>query len=187
MKLWRFPNDVQGWLTELEGTGLAALATGKKVLEIGSYLGRSTICMAQTAWRVTAVDTFDGQGTPTPLQTLERFSVNLKRFQVEDRVHVAVGPSTTIIPTFLHDSFDIVFIDGAHDTQSVLNDVGASMRVVKSQGLFVFHDYRTFPGEYDGRWDPGVTEVVNGLVSGAGKMILLARFGTVAVLKRNLQ
>ena len=37
---------VRGWLTQAEGDKLARLAEGKKVLEIGSYCGRSTIAMA---------------------------------------------------------------------------------------------------------------------------------------------
>src|SRR5690606_30630361 len=46
---FRFPSDVQGWLSYREGKTLYDLARGKRVLEIGSYCGRSTICLAQSA------------------------------------------------------------------------------------------------------------------------------------------
>lgn len=58
-----FPRKVVGWLTEEEGIELARLAEGKICLEIGSYCGRSTICLAQKARSVGALDTFDGRGT----------------------------------------------------------------------------------------------------------------------------
>src|SRR5690606_2342502 len=81
-----FPYDVEGWLQPSEGTVLAELATEKDVLEIGSYCGRSTICMARTASHVTAVDYFDGRGTPTPKDTLTDFHRNLQRYGVADKV-----------------------------------------------------------------------------------------------------
>src|SRR5258708_4656047 len=48
-EMFRFPEEVCGWLTDAEGRKLAELAADKRVLEIGSCEGRSTICMAQVA------------------------------------------------------------------------------------------------------------------------------------------
>ncbi len=39
--------DVRGWLNDDEGRLLAKYAEGKRVLEVGSYCGRSTIWMAR--------------------------------------------------------------------------------------------------------------------------------------------
>jgi hypothetical protein len=61
IKDWKFPTDVRGWLTPKEGETLAQLAEGKLVLEIGSYHGLSTICMAQTAKMVHAIDWCRGE------------------------------------------------------------------------------------------------------------------------------
>src|SRR4051812_45637582 len=55
-----FPRDVDGWLTPEQGRILAELATDKVCLEIGSYQGKSTICMAQTAKHVHSVDWHQG-------------------------------------------------------------------------------------------------------------------------------
>src|ERR1700730_14525863 len=57
---WRFPAEVPGWLTEPEGRKLAELSRGKRVLELGTYLGRSAICIAQTAVNLLTIDWHQG-------------------------------------------------------------------------------------------------------------------------------
>jgi len=158
---WRFPDDVNGWLSEAEGAALAQLAAGKQALEIGSYCGLSTICMAQTAQEVVAVDPFDGRGTPLPRDTFAEFSANLKRYGVAVRAHRGtineVGPC-------LEPSFDLVFIDGAHDVDSVRNDIGWARRLLRPEGLVAFHDYGRLG-------DEGVTEAVEEFLSGGAQLL----------------
>jgi len=173
----RFPHDIPGWLTEEEGHALYELARGKVVLEIGSYCGRSTVCIAQAAERVHAVDPFDGRGTPDPTSTLEIFKLTLSDFDVSGKVTTHIGTSAEAI---LPEGFDMAFIDGAHDFRSVMTDVAIARKVLKPGGLLVFHDYRTFPGEYDSRWDEGVTNAVTALLNSGMK--LLSRHGSIAVL-----
>lgn len=173
---WKFPHDVEGWLSYREGKALADLARGKRVLEIGSYCGRSTICMAQTAESVVAIDPFDGSGTPRPRSTADEFRDNIARYGVADRVE-AIHPDGAIP----RPKFDLAFIDGAHDSDSVQADIDKSLACLKPDGLLVFHDYRSEPGECDGRWDPGVNEAVDRLVIDGGE--ILARHETIAVVR----
>jgi len=170
-----FPHDVNGWLLAEEGTALQELARGKRVLEIGSYCGKSTICLAQTAEHVTAVDYFDGRSTPEPKDTFAVFWENLRRYRVDSRV-ATLSPDEEF-----GEGFDLAFIDGAHDIESVRADIDKALRSIKPGGLLVFHDYRTRSGEFDGRWDPGVTEAVNELLANGGEMI--STHATVAVVK----
>lgn len=51
-------SEVRGWIYNDECEALQKLATGKTCLEIGSFLGKSTVAMAETARVVRAVDTF---------------------------------------------------------------------------------------------------------------------------------
>jgi hypothetical protein len=180
---FRFPSDVDGWLSYDEGLALSKLANGKDVLEIGSYCGRSTICMAQTANRVVAVDPFDGRGTPRMNHsTLESFKNNIERYGVAGKVDTLVGTADEALTEFDHYvPFDLVFIDGAHDADSVRNDISHARRLLKPDGLLAFHDYRVHPGQYDGRWDPGVTTAVDELVKSGGE--LLSVNSTVAVVR----
>lgn len=178
---WRFPWDVEGWLSEEEGRYLANLAADKRVLEVGSYCGKSTICLAQGALSVHAVDTFDGRATPRQGPTLNRFRANLERHGVRQRVREFVGPASEVIPRLPGRGYDLVFIDGAHDLESVRHDAILAAGVLKSDGLLAFHDYREAPGQHDGRWDPGVTQTVNELVAAGGELI--NQVGTVAVVR----
>lgn len=175
---WRFPRDVEGWLTEAEGRALADLARGKEVLEIGSYCGRSTICMAQTAESVSAVDPFDGRGTPHPKGTYELFRANLKRYGVS--AATIIGTASELLHPKMEAVCDLVFIDGAHDYDSVRADIRVAEHVLRPGGLIAFHDYRTAPGEADGRWDPGVTQAVDELLGRGAR--LLSRHDSLAVV-----
>ncbi len=166
---FRFPFDVVGWLTQAEGEALAELARGKRVLEIGSYFGRSTICMAQTAERVTAIDYWDGRGTPVPQDTLPKFKENLARYGVAHKVDA-------VTPDKAHNrhSFDFIFIDGAHDLGSVQNDIAYAQQLLAPGGLIGFHDY-------NGRHDPEVTQAVNEFLSAGAE--LLTTHDSLAVVK----
>lgn len=52
--------DIPGLLYEHEGYILQELASGRNVLEIGAYMGRSSIALAYSANRVTSVEHFNG-------------------------------------------------------------------------------------------------------------------------------
>lgn len=177
---WTFPADVKGWLTEEEGRALAELARGRRVLEIGSFEGRSTVCLAQTAEHVTAVDPLDGRATPENRDTGEALLANLERYEVAARVAVHRGTSRDVLPA-LKTAYDLVFIDGAHDYASVCEDIDLALARLKPDGLLAFHDYRTRPGECDGGWDPGVTAAVHKLIAGGAR--LLSRHGSLAVVQ----
>jgi predicted O-methyltransferase YrrM len=181
-----FPSDVDGWLTVEEGRALAELAKNKRVLEIGSYCGKSTICMARTAKWVMAVDPFDGSATPKPQGTLEKFKKNIKDRCLENRVDWYAGTLESIkfhrMSRFLEGRpFDLAFIDGDHGHDAVSSDIANVLPLLADDGLIAFHDYRTHPGEHDGRWDPGVTRAVDELLSRGGELV--SRSGTVAVIR----
>lgn len=149
--------DVPGWLTADEGRFLAEVARGKKVLEIGSYCGRSTIWMARTAEEVTAVDWFKGdacidkfhqtypeyaaKAVPAGKRLLEQFMANLAVYDVLHKVKVIVGDSDAILPKLSWRSFDVIFIDGAHDYFSTLNNLVPSLRLLRIPGVIAMHDW----------------------------------------------
>lgn len=160
---WRFPADVDGWLTEGEGRALAEVALGRNVLEIGSYCGRSTICMAQTAKVVYAVDTFDGRATPAVRDTLDEFTENLGRYGVTGRVMVAVGDAADKVPT-LGERMGAAFIDGAHDYASVLRDAKLVAPLLTPGALVCFHDYQRAGNE-------GVTAAVDELLRRGAELV----------------
>lgn len=169
-----FPHAAAGWLTEAEGAELARLAEGKAVLEVGSFCGRSTVCLARTARCVTAVDTFDGRGTACEGDTLPTFRRNLERYGAADRVNAIRGESAVVLPD-LPPVYDVCFIDGSHDYDSVSADARLAARCLKPGGVLAFHDYD------GGRGDEGVTRAVDELI--AGGAVWLARCDSLAVVR----
>lgn len=153
-----FPEEVDGWLTIWEGRKLAELAKGKRVLELGSYCGRSTICIAQTAEHVVSIDPHDGRGTPNQTDTHDSFLANLSRYGITN----VNSYRTTEIQE--DEQFDLVFIDAAHDYENVSKDIERATAVLNDNGLLAFHDYRS-PN------DPGVTQAVDELLANGGEMI----------------
>jgi predicted O-methyltransferase YrrM len=139
------------------------------VLEIGSYCGLSTVCMARTAEHVTAVDYFDGRGTPMPRDTRPEFQANMERYGVADKVTTCHPDDTYPLP-----QYDLVFIDGAHEQESVSYDIYRAMEVLADGGLLVFHDY-------DHPSHPGVKNAIDQLLLDGGE--LLSTHNTLAVVK----
>jgi hypothetical protein len=129
------PWDVPGWLMPEEGAALTRLARGKRVLEIGSYCGLSTICLARSAASVVACDYFDGRGTPVARYTRPDFDAAIARHGVADRITVA-HPDEPLLG-----AFDLAFIDGDHSRASIEADVAKAWSVLAPNGLLVFHDY----------------------------------------------
>jgi hypothetical protein len=103
-----------GFLRFDEAECLAALASGQTVLEVGSFLGRSTVAMARTAALVVAVDHHRGSpehqpdarhyrddtrdlADPSHVDTAAQFLSNLTRFGVRDRVMPIFAPSERAI------------------------------------------------------------------------------------------
>lgn len=154
-----FPRDIEGWLHPDEAAKLAELAAGKRVIEVGSYCGLSTVCMARTAEHVAAVDYFDGRATPVPADTLAAFRRNIARHGVAEKVET-YHPDAVVKPP----KYDLLFIDGAHDAESVAEDIDKYLPYLKSGGLVAFHDYNQ-PAH------PGVTRVVDRFVESGGEMI----------------
>ncbi len=145
----------EGWLTAAESRTLADLAVGRKVLEIGSWLGRSTVVLASVAKTVVAVDhhhgpPYDGEGS-----TLQRFLGNLHSRDIKNVIPI-LASSQDALP-LLEPGFDIAFIDGAHEFPAVLHDGSAAWRLVRPGGLLIFHDYS------DRKGHPGVNEGVDTL------------------------
>jgi predicted O-methyltransferase YrrM len=166
---WGFPNDIPGWLHKDEGEELGKLAAGKDVLEVGSYCGRSTICMAQSARSVTCMDYWDGRGTGVPADTLETFQKNIQRYAVGHKVTIAHPESTPP-----NESFDLIFIDGDHSQESVAADIDKALLALRPGGLIAFHDYKS-------PLDPGVTAAVDEFISAGAKVI--SQTNTLAVVR----
>jgi predicted O-methyltransferase YrrM len=139
---YEFSSD---WFTYNLPVWNAALAPYKgradlQYLEVGLYEGRSALWMLENILthptsRLVGIDIFDG-----PLK--ERYLRNLERSGAADRATTIVGFSQTALRKLPLDAFDIIYIDGSHAEDDVLEDAVLSFRLLKSGGLLIFDDYR---------------------------------------------
>jgi predicted O-methyltransferase YrrM len=101
------------------------------------------------------------------------FKNNIKNFGIEKKVIPIRGYSATEIPKFQDDFFDIIYIDGNHKPEFVLEDGVLSFRKLKVGGYLVFDDYN-FEGKEDGSWTPGpngTTRGIEAFIKGYGDRI----------------
>jgi predicted O-methyltransferase YrrM len=138
---WLKVDPIRGWLTLEEAICLHALARDRKVLELGSYCGRSTVSMALSADVVVSVDHHMGDNGTGPGYTLPEFIRNLERCGVRDKVIPIVTTTekanSLLVPAF----YDLVFIDASHEYPSVCHDIALAKKMVKPNGTIAFHDY----------------------------------------------
>lgn len=132
--------SIDGWLSDDEGAKLYSEADGKRVIEIGSYKGRSANYIASSAAHLSCVDTFsagsDGQAQNG--NTLDEFLRNTKQY---NNITVFQGTSVSQKDKFEDGSVDMVFVDAMHDEKSVSTDIESYWNKIKPGGKMLFHDY----------------------------------------------
>ena len=109
------------------------------VLEIGTFYGRSAILLAQKAQQVYSIDHFTGREGYSDFN-FDNVKKQIKQFKNSERIEILCGGST-IFGDFFPDNFlDVLFIDGAHDLNSVTMDFDTFFSKVKLGGVIMFHD-----------------------------------------------
>jgi hypothetical protein len=130
-------------------------------VEVGVWKGRSAAFLAveiiNSGKNITLdlVDTWEGSEEHLPLQydLFEVFKKNIS--PVEPYVNIKRMDSLSAALAYANRSLDFVFIDAAHDYESVKADILAWMPKIKSGGYLAGHDYPT--------WE-GVTKAVNEII-----------------------
>lgn len=153
---------VTGWMrpTELEWLAVQA-SKHQRILEIGSYHGRSTVAMLDNS--TSRIWCMDSWATKVITESdYQKFVGNMKPYQ--DRVTVLRGEGEEMLSQLQAsgDLFDMVFIDDGHDYEFVHADISNSRPLVRPGGLLCGHDY-------DMAW-PGVMKAVNELVPGFNRV-----------------
>ncbi|HEX8903209.1 MAG TPA: class I SAM-dependent methyltransferase [Longimicrobiaceae bacterium] len=137
---------------------LLALPHGATVVEIGVFLGRSVIFLAQAMkaarkdLHLFAVHTFAGSpGDPAVLQATEAhgspraaFEANLAAAGVDDVVTVLPCTSACAARAFAEGSVDLVFLDGDHAEDALAADLLAWLPKVGRGGMLAGHDIDTY-------------------------------------------
>lgn len=69
------------------------------------------------------------------------FTQNINKHENPSKFIINRGLSEDIVPTFDNDFFDIIFVDGNHETEYVYADGKMAFDKVKSGGYIIFDDY----------------------------------------------
>lgn len=143
----RQAEKVSGWMLESELRWLAEQAGRRhKIVEIGSWQGRSTLALAlATPGTVWAIDDFRGEADrPMTRNELRRaFSDNLWPQLMKGKVLLLERPSLDAAALFRahHWRFGMCFVDGSHSRQAVIDDVQHWLPLMESGGLLCGHDF----------------------------------------------
>ena len=147
-RAWPLIDSVEGWLAEGQERWLFesaySLPSPANIVEIGSFKGRSTCCLASgcrgTNKHVYAVDTFDGNNCDFPDRAfLREFSANVRRCGLSRYVEPVVGISHEIARTWSK-PIDLLFIDGSHQFEDVVADFEGFFPHVVPSGIVALHD-----------------------------------------------
>lgn len=147
-------DGIAGWLTDEQARTLyeraATLPPGARIVEIGSYHGRSTIVLALAApeAEIVAIDPFAAETIATRERLREadvgesdlgQFETNLRRAGVRDRVRHVRALSGDALAS-IEGEIDLLYVDGAHDLRSALGDIRGWGSRIREGGTMLIHD-----------------------------------------------
>lgn len=167
---------IQGWMSPEEMHWLAEQAAEHElIVEIGSYMGRSTRALADsTAGKVYAVDNFKGP-SDVVMTDKERdalygiFTQNLSDLIKNQKV-VPVKTDHAVLSDVLEElKPDMVFIDGSHEYVDVVRDIKYWLPKISKEGLICGHDIQHPPVRQ------AVTELVKDFKTAASTSIWYAQ------------
>lgn len=151
-------------------TRLIARYQPRRLFEIGTFDGRTTLNMAANAPSDATTFTLDlpcEQLNATVLEIanddkkyIDKSSSGsrYKNTDIAKNIHQLFGDSATFDFKSFENSLDFVFVDGSHSYSYVKNDTAIALKLLKNgKGIIVWHDYDT-----DTVWE-GVTRALNEL------------------------
>lgn len=139
---------------------IANASDGDKILELGSYMGRSTAYLLELANKsgknlnIIAVDHFKGSAEHQKIDYFPVFKSNMDQLEFPYPYTVLTLDSVEVAATFEDLSLDVIMIDASHDYDNVKRDIQAWLPKLKEGGVFAGDDYD---------W-PGVSKAVNELI-----------------------
>lgn len=149
------PPDIQGWLTDAQAQRLRdaaeRLAPGGRIVEIGSFHGRSAVVLARAAApgvELVCIDPHLGsdRGPQEYAPDHERgeddfttFHANLERHGVADRIRHVRSFSQEALDA-VDGAVDVLYVDGAHRYRPASDDLVRWGARVPEDGTMLVHD-----------------------------------------------
>lgn len=99
------------------------------ILEIGTAVGYSAICFSEYLQENGIIDTIERD-----LDRVKEARENIKKAEVEDKIHIYEGDAVEILPTF-EGKYDIVFIDAAKGKYPFFLE--QALRLLNEKGVII--------------------------------------------------
>ena len=159
-------------------------------LEIGTFYGANILSVSKTYGahsdsKLYCIDPWEDYAEYPEYKNqqatiYDTFMRNIENSGSKDKITIHRGFSNSEVPKLQDDFFDIIYIDGNHEPEFVLEDAVLSFRKLKKDGIMIFDDY--------GWGGPDLTQRgIDGFLSGYHKRIkyLGMKYSQVFV-KKNL-
>lgn len=142
----------------------------KTMIEIGSFIGESTIIFARHFKHVIAIDPFLPNYDPQDPTSNFNFDDVFEEFQnrieeKKEKVTIHRMLSNDAVKLLDKDKYDFIYIDGLHTYEGVKNDIINYLPLVKEGGVIGGHDYGTKHPHL-----LGVTDAVNEMLGNPDKV-----------------
>lgn len=121
-------------------------ALGAKIIEIGSYCGRSTVCLSSPLKGILhSVDPHTGdiseEMAGLKVNTYNEFCSNIEKSKVMSKIRIDVSTSDEFAAQSKLSKVNLLFIDGYHSTNQVIRDVENYLPFMDSIRTVVFDDF----------------------------------------------
>jgi hypothetical protein len=187
--------NIEGFLSAKEAIKLyhfaSTLPKGSIIVEIGSWKGKSTYCLARGLrdGKVIAIDPFDASGDEESRDIYLRqrgndpliyqFKRQMEIRGVADKIKILQGTSDKFVGQI--PKIDFLFIDGDHSKEACEFDFVNYSPAISLYGYLAFHDYK------DSREHLGPTWVVKNRVVPCNEFQFVGLFDSLWVAKKILR
>ncbi len=152
---------------------------GGAIVEIGSFKGRTTICLALGS-KMTGREMVYAIDPQPDLSIREQFIRNLTRAKIIKQVVPLFQKSEEAVRDF-SSPVRLLFIDGNHEYEAVKQDILLWQGKVIDGGIIAFHDY--FP-ETNPAFLAGVNKAISELVLNSPEFIVEGRVDSVLFVSK---
>ena len=154
-----FEKNQRSWHELLEPLG------PKNILEVGTYEGQSTVCVANMTCsketspiKITCIDTWSGGREHNEFNMTEvemRYDNNMKALLAKYRGKLEIrklksnshDAMISLIESGEAGSYDFAYIDGSHDACDVLFDAVLAFKLIRKGGVMCFDDFLWHSGD----------------------------------------
>jgi predicted O-methyltransferase YrrM len=129
---------------------LIAWLKPRRVLEIGTHIGASTLVIAQALASHTARDSFLLTGDILDVNNPEQGAFSrlgtraprdaLRQLGLEDRVRFKAMAALPLMQN-VGQKFDLIFLDGDHSATAVYQEISVALNLLEPDGTILLHDF----------------------------------------------